>query len=99
MTTPELPEHLEFDAARLDAYLRAAIAGLEGPMRLRRIGGGQSNPTFFVDFANRALVLRKKPAGPVLPSAHAVDREYRIMQALAATEVPVPRMVLFEPAP
>ncbi|MEO8488045.1 MAG: phosphotransferase family protein, partial [Betaproteobacteria bacterium] len=84
-----------FDAARLDAFLRGAVPGLTGPMRLARIGGGQSNPTFFVDFDERALVLRKQPGGELLPSAHAVDREFRVMRALASSEVPVPRTVLF----
>lgn len=86
---------VEFDTSRLDAFLRKAIPGLEGPMTLERVGGGQSNPTFFVSFANRRMVLRKKPSGEVLPSAHAVDREYRILNALAGTQVPVPRTVLF----
>lgn len=90
------PVNLEFDPARLDSYLRNAVSGLSGPMRLRRIGGGQSNPTFFVDFDNRSMVLRKQPAGQLLPSAHAVDREARIMRALASTDVPVPTIVLFE---
>lgn len=88
---------LDFDADRLEAFLRRAVPGLDGAMALERIGGGQSNPTFFVSFANRRFVLRKKPAGALLPSAHAVDREYRIMSALAATDVPVPRTVLFHP--
>jgi aminoglycoside phosphotransferase (APT) family kinase protein len=87
---------VDFDAARLDGYLRKHVPGLTGPMRLKRIGGGQSNPTFFVDFDNRALVLRKRPGGEVLPSAHAVDREFRVMSALSDSDVPVPRMVLFE---
>jgi aminoglycoside phosphotransferase (APT) family kinase protein len=64
-------------------------------MRLQSIGGGQSNPTFFVDFDNHRMVLRKKPEGDVLPSAHAVDREYRVMRALARTALPVPPTVLF----
>jgi aminoglycoside phosphotransferase (APT) family kinase protein len=64
-------------------------------MRLARIGGGQSNPTFFVDYADRALVLRKQPPGDLLPSAHAIDREYRVLTALADTEVPVPRTRLW----
>lgn len=65
-------------------------------MHLERIGGGQSNPTFFVSFDNRRLVLRKQPGGGnLLPSAHAVDREYRIINALAGTEVPVPPTVLY----
>ncbi|CAG0968620.1 Putative aminoglycoside phosphotransferase [Burkholderiales bacterium] len=84
-----------FDAGRLDAFLREAVAGLGGAMRLARIGGGQSNPTFFVDYDDRALVLRKQPPGELLPSAHAVDREYRVMRALGPTDVPVPRTVLF----
>jgi aminoglycoside phosphotransferase (APT) family kinase protein len=66
-------------------------------MRLARIGGGQSNPTFFVSFDNRELVLRKQPASTLLPSAHAVDREFRVMQALSQTTVPVPKVVLFHP--
>jgi aminoglycoside phosphotransferase (APT) family kinase protein len=85
----------DFEPDRLADFLKARLPGLHGPMRLTRIGGGQSNPTFFVDFDNRALVLRKQPASGVLPSAHAVDREYRVMKALAQTELPVPTMVLF----
>ena len=80
---------------RLEAFLKSAITGLEGPMRLEPIAGGQSNPTFFVDFDNRSMVLRKQPSANFLPSAHAVDREFRVMQALAATDVPVPKMLLF----
>jgi aminoglycoside phosphotransferase (APT) family kinase protein len=80
-----------FDASRLDAFLREALPGLAGPMRLSRIGGGQSNPTFVVDYGDRALVLRKQPPGELLPSAHAVDREYRVITALGRTDVPVPR--------
>ena len=85
----------DFDPAGLEAFLRREIRGLAGPMRLTRVAGGQSNPTYFVDFANRSLVLRKQPAGSLLPSAHAVDREYRVMSALAGSNVPVPAMVLF----
>lgn len=81
---------VDFDPRRLQAWLQGQVPGLEGAMRLRRIGGGQSNPTYFVDFEGRSVVLRKQPPGPLLPSAHAVDRECRILRALAATEVPVP---------
>lgn len=84
-----------FDAGRLDAFLRGAVPGLAGTMRLARIGGGQSNPTFFVDYDTRALVMRKQPVGELLPSAHAVDREYRVMRVLRPAGVPVPRVVLF----
>ena len=85
----------DFDAAKLDAFLRGHVAGLRGPMRLERIGGGQSNPTWFVGFDNRELVLRKQPGGALLPGAHAVDREARVMRALAGTDLPVPKVVLF----
>ncbi|MEP9377223.1 phosphotransferase family protein [Aquabacter sp. CN5-332] len=84
-----------FGTAALDAFLRGALPGLEGSVRLEAIAGGQSNPTFFVTYDNRRLVLRKQPAGELLPSAHAVDREHRIISALAATDVPVPPALLF----
>ena len=80
---------------QLETFLRNAIGGLEGPMRMEPIAGGQSNPTFFVSFDNRSLVLRKQPDATLLPSAHAVDREFRIMQALSGTGVPVPQMLVF----
>ena len=80
----------------LDAWLRREMPGLRGAMRVERIGGGQSNPTYFVDYDNRQLVLRKQPGGDgLLPSAHAIDREYRVMQALAGSLLPVPKMVLY----
>jgi aminoglycoside phosphotransferase (APT) family kinase protein len=85
----------DFDPKRLDAFLRGAVPALQGAMSLDRISGGQSNPTYFVTYANRRMVLRKQPGGIVLPSAHAVDREYRVMNALADTNVPVPRMILY----
>ena len=89
------PSSLEFAPATLEAFLRAAIPGISGPFGIQRVGGGQSNPTFFVTIGKRRLVVRKKPSGEVLPSAHAVDREYRVISALAASDVPVPRAVLF----
>jgi aminoglycoside phosphotransferase (APT) family kinase protein len=92
------PASPEFDSARLDAFLRSALPGrAAGAMTLERISGGQSNPTFFLSYpeAGTRLVLRKKPPGPLLPSAHAVDREYRILKALAGSPVPVPPVLLF----
>ena len=86
---------MDFEPGRLETFLKNAVHGLEGRMRLEQIGGGQSNPTYFVTFDNRAMVLRKQPGTNLLPSAHAVDREYRVMAALAATDLPVPEMVLF----
>lgn len=87
----------EFDPARLDAFLRSALPGrAAGRLELERISGGQSNPTFFASYpeAGTQLVLRKKPPGPLLPSAHAVEREYRILKALAGSAVPVPPVLL-----
>ncbi|MCC2664081.1 MAG: phosphotransferase family protein [Geminicoccaceae bacterium] len=84
---------LDFEPARLEPYLKAQVPELTGPMTTERIGGGQSNPTYWLRFGARAVVLRKQPAGELLPSAHAVDREHRVMAALAETGVPVPRML------
>jgi aminoglycoside phosphotransferase (APT) family kinase protein len=88
---------IDFAPDRLDRFLRESIADLHGPMSLERISGGQSNPTYFVSYGQRRMVLRKQPSGAVLPSTHAVDREYRIMKALAGTDVPVPKTLLFQP--
>ncbi len=86
----------EFSPERLATYLRETLPELKGTMQLQRIGGGQSNPTFFVTFAHGPqLVLRKQPPGTLLKSAHAVDREYRILRALQPTEVPVPNALFF----
>lgn len=86
---------LPFDPARLDAFLKGALPGLSGAPEITAISGGQSNPTFFVTYEGQGLVLRKQPPGPLLPSAHAVDREYRVISALAGTGVPVPPALLF----
>jgi aminoglycoside phosphotransferase (APT) family kinase protein len=83
------------DSERLLAWLQSQDLAPGGPMRLQRIGGGQSNPTFFVEFDARSYVLRKQPPGPLLPSAHAIDREYRILGALAQTDVPVPTALAY----
>lgn len=96
LTLPDSPvSSIGFDPKRLEFFLRNAFPDLQGAMRLEQIGGGQSNPTFFVSFENRSMVLRKKPGNNLEPSAHAIDREYRIMKALAASDVPVPQMLLF----
>jgi aminoglycoside phosphotransferase (APT) family kinase protein len=80
-----------FDEARLKDYLRGHIE--IGPaFSIRQFSGGQSNPTFLIETAGRKYVMRKKPPGQLLKSAHQVDREYRVMKALAGTDVPVPRM-------
>ncbi|MER2535920.1 MAG: phosphotransferase [Rhizobiaceae bacterium] len=85
------PGH-EIDTGRLGNYLRTTIAGFPAAYRLRQFEGGQSNPTYLIEAGGRAFVLRKKPPGHLLPSAHQIEREYRIMSALQETEVPVPRL-------
>ncbi len=80
-----------FDVAALEHWLVAHVAGYRGPLQVERFAGGQSNPTYRLTAANGRYVLRKKPDGVLLPSAHAVDREYRVMTALRDTPVPVPR--------
>ncbi|SFV12651.1 phosphotransferase family protein [Pseudoduganella namucuonensis] len=82
------------NVAALDRHLRIALPGLAGQMAAERIAGGQSNPTFFITYDNRRMVLRKQPLN-VLPSAHAIDREYRVMSALRGGAVPVPDTILY----
>src|SRR5262245_22145611 len=89
---PVLPNN-RFDEAALTRYLEAHVPGFRGDCRVQQFQGGFSNPTFHLQTADRAFVLRKKPPGQLLPSAHAVDREYRVMKALQDTDVPVPRML------
>ncbi len=87
-TTPVRSAH-RFDQSRLAEYLRDRLEGFDGSMEVRQFSGGQSNPTFLLSTRDRKCVLRKKPPGELLPSAHQVEREYRIMTALARTDVPV----------
>lgn len=84
-----------FDEAALRRYLADHLEGFSGPLDVVQFEGGQSNPTYLLRDKIRAYVMRKKPPGELLPSAHAVDREYRVMSALADTEVPVPETYLF----
>jgi aminoglycoside phosphotransferase (APT) family kinase protein len=88
-----LPAH-RFDERRLEDWLAANLEGFAGPMTVTEFKGGQSNPTYRLTTPGASYVLRRKPPGTLLPSAHAVDREYRIMHALAETGVPVPRTYL-----
>lgn len=90
----EVRSNHRFDEDALDAYLRKHLSGYEGEPRIQQFAGGQSNPTFLLRMPNRSLVLRKKPPGLLLPSAHQVEREYRIYRALADTDVPVPETYL-----
>jgi aminoglycoside phosphotransferase (APT) family kinase protein len=79
------------DAARLSDWMQAHVHGFSGPIDVQQFAGGQSNPTYLVRSATHPYVLRRKPAGQLLPSAHAVEREYRVIRALADTHVPVPK--------
>lgn len=81
----------DLDTAKLTAWMVANVAGFAGPLRYAKFPGGQSNPTYRIDAASGAYVLRRKPFGPLLPSAHAVDREYRLIAGLHPTGFPVPR--------
>ena len=83
-----------FDIPRLKAFLESRLE-IRGELSLSPIGGGQSNPTFRLDVDGRRMVLRKKPAGTIIRGAHAVDREFRVLSALANTDVPVPKPILF----
>ena len=86
----------DLDDARLGAFLHASLDVPDYLLQIERIKGGQSNPTHFVTAGTRRLVLRKQPGGSnPLPSAHAVDREYRILAALANTDVPLPRALIY----
>ncbi|HEX6162573.1 MAG TPA: phosphotransferase [Vicinamibacterales bacterium] len=87
------PGH-EIDAAALERYLTEHLPGFAGPLTIRQFEGGQSNPTYLLRASGSQYVLRKKPPGQLLPSAHAVDREYRVMKALAGSGIPVPSALL-----
>jgi len=86
----EVREAHRFDEAKLDAYLKQNMAAYEGPFEVHQFEGGQSNPTYKLTTKGGDYVLRKKPPGKLLPSAHMVEREYRVFSALADTDVPVP---------
>ena len=93
--TTDVAERLRFDVGRLEAYLREKVAGFAGPIAVSQFKGGQSNPTYLVETPRRRYVLRRKPPGKLLPSAHAVDREYRVISALHAQGFPVAEPVLY----
>lgn len=86
-----------FDRGKLEAYLREHVAGFGRLEAISRFSDGQSNPTYRLVTADATYVLRAKPPGKLLKSAHQVDREYRVMSALATTDVAVPRMLHLSP--
>ncbi|WP_108262331.1 phosphotransferase family protein [Mangrovicoccus ximenensis] len=89
---------IDFDPERLRDFLAERL-GSAGDMAIERIAGGQSNPTYFVTCAGQEMVLRKQPNGPILKGAHAVDREYRVLEALHPAGVPVARPILYHADP
>jgi aminoglycoside phosphotransferase (APT) family kinase protein len=89
--TKEVAESHRFDEARLAAWMQANVEGYEGPLEVRQFKGGQSNPTYQLVTPNKKYVMRRKPPGKLLPSAHAVDREYKVISALYPTGFPVAR--------
>ena len=94
-TKPVAASHA-FDVGALERHLRGRLEGFEGPLTVEQFKGGQSNPTYKLLTPRATYVMRAKP-GPVaklLPSAHAIEREFRVMHALHGTDVPVPRMLL-----
>jgi aminoglycoside phosphotransferase (APT) family kinase protein len=82
-------ERHRIDAGRLEDFLKRNVEGFRGPLVLEQFKGGQSNPTYRVSAGGRRYVLRRKPPGKLLPSAHAVDREFRVIKALHAVGFPV----------
>ncbi len=93
--TKEAAGALALDAARLEVYLASNVAGFAGPFSVKQFKGGQSNPTYLLATPARRYVLRRKPPGKLLPSAHAVDREYRVIRALHAQHFPVAEPLVF----
>jgi aminoglycoside phosphotransferase (APT) family kinase protein len=87
--TKEVTEAHRFDQKKLEAYLAERIPDFQKPLEVRQFKGGQSNPTYQLVTPNRKYVLRRKPPGKLLPSAHAVDREFRVISALHPTGFPV----------
>lgn len=85
------PRHA-LDVPRLAAYVQTQLDEFDGALTVRQFMGGQSNPTYLLSDGTREWVLRRKPQGLLLPSAHATDREFRILKALDQTDLPVPRV-------
>jgi aminoglycoside phosphotransferase (APT) family kinase protein len=93
--TKDVAAPLRFDAARLEHWLAVHMAGFSGPLTVRQFKGGQSNPTYLLETPGRRYVLRRKPPGKLLPSAHAVDREFRVISALYRQNFPVPEPIVY----
>jgi len=91
-SAPDLSQSLPLKP--LGAYLEASVPGFRKLLDARKFAGGQSNPTYLLTAQSGRYVLRKKPSGVLLESAHAVDREYRVIHSLAGSDVPVPQALV-----
>lgn len=89
--TKAVQQHLAFETDKLEAFMAAKVEAYAGPLEVREFKGGQSNPTYQLVTPTRKYVLRRKPPGILLPSAHAVDREFRVIDALFRAGFPAPR--------
>lgn len=95
MMVPEDVATSDEATSLMEAWLTANVAGYQGPGRMMKFGFGQSNPTYRLSAASGDYVVRRKPFGPLLPKAHAIDREFRVLGALASSQVPVPKVLAF----
>jgi aminoglycoside phosphotransferase (APT) family kinase protein len=93
--TKDVAQALRFDATRLEDFVAQRVAGFAGPLSVKQFKGGQSNPTYLLETPARRFVMRRKPPGKLLPSAHAVDREFRVISALDKQGFPVARPLLY----
>src|SRR5499427_224894 len=93
--TKDAAPTLSLDVVRLERYLTVHVAAFAGPLTVKQFKGGQSNPTYLLGTPGRRYVLRRKPPGKLLPSAHAVDREFRVISALYRQNFPVPEPVVY----
>src|SRR5689334_18409039 len=93
--TRDVSDRLKFDEAALADWMANHVEGFAGPLTVKQFKGGQSNPTYRLDTPGRQYVLRRKPPGKLLPSAHAVDREFRVIAALAKQGFPVAEPVIY----
>jgi len=89
--TMDVLDRHQFDKEALTNFMEENVEGFEGPLTIEEFKGGQSNPTYLIKARNQSYVLRRKPPGKLLKSAHAVEREYRVITALNNTDVPVPK--------
>ena len=90
--TKDVAESHKFNEANLAKWMEENVEGYEGPLVVKQFKGGQSNPTYKLFAGGKTYVMRRKPPGKLLPSAHAVDREYRVQKALAGSDVDMARL-------